>query len=411
MKTVTASCSQEVIVERAARRPGLLTTLVRRRLAAMQRGRVVLDLPNGDRIVHAGPLPGPDADLKILSWRTLWRLMSAGDIGLARSYLDGEWTTSDLMGVLDFGIANREGMSDSADGWPLMHMLNRIGHQRRRNSRRGSRRNIAAHYDLGNAFYEKWLDAGMNYSSALYAEPSMTLEQAQIAKLDRIVEMLGVRGGENVLEIGCGWGALAERLVRDNGCSITGVTLSHEQHAWARQRLAPEIADGRADIRIQDYRDITETFDHVASIEMFEAVGEKYWPAYFDKLNAVLAPGGNAVLQIITIDEQFFESYRKRPDYIQTYIFPGGMLPCVRHVHEQAEAAGFEVVEQQPFGRSYADTLAEWKVRFLDRWAQIEPLGFDDRFRRMWEYYLAYCEAGFRAGWIDVSLFKLKRRT
>jgi cyclopropane-fatty-acyl-phospholipid synthase len=281
---------------------------------------------------------------------------------------------------------------------------NRLQHRLRENTKRGSRRNIAAHYDLGNAFYQQWLDRGMNYSSAIYRDGD-TLEDAQAAKVGRIAELLDLRGNERVLEVGCGWGAVAERLLQERAAQYVGLTLSREQLAFARERLADK--GERADVRLQDYRDVTGTFDRIASIEMFEAVGERYWPVYFDKIRALLAEGGAAVLQIITIDEKRFDTYRKTPDFIQRYIFPGGVLPTAAIIEREIRRAGLRLVHNEAFGQSYALTLREWRNRFLRSWPKIETLGFDQQFRRMWEYYLAYCEVGFRFGSIDVRLIKL----
>ena len=280
-----------------------------------------------------------------------------------------------------------------------------------RNSRRGSRRNIAAHYDLGNDFYEQWLDAGMTYSSGLFSSAGETLEEAQDAKLERVIDMLGLSGGETVLEIGCGWGGLAERLMDRRDCVVTGVTLSSEQLAFARRRLRNRAQSGRCDLRLQDYRDIHGEFDRIVSIEMLEAVGEAYWPTYFKKLRNSLRPGGSAVLQVITINDARFESYRRRPDFIQKYIFPGGMLPTTQIIEHEISKAGLQLVADEFFGESYARTLEEWRLRFQKAWPEIKALGFDDRFKRTWEYYLAYCKVGFETGALNVGLYKVTRAT
>ena len=329
-----------------------------------------------------------------------------GDHGFADGYLDGDWSTPELSQLLELFMRNETVLTPQAESGWLGLARNRLAHWRRANTRRGSRRNIAAHYDLGNDFFLPWLDDGMNYSSALYAGGD-TLEQAQVRKLDRAAALLELSGGERVLEIGCGWGALAERLIRRHGASVTGVTLSTEQLGYARARLAGAIKRGGADLRLQDYRDIDGRYDRIASIEMIEAVGESYWPAYFAKLRTSLRNGGMALLQAITIDERRFAAYRKRPDFIQRYIFPGGLLPTASIIEREAARAGLKLVHCESFGDSYAKTLHEWRRRFLRAWPHIEPLGFNERFRRMWEYYLAYCEVGFRFGVIDVSFFKL----
>ncbi|MFZ0527507.1 MAG: cyclopropane-fatty-acyl-phospholipid synthase family protein [Xanthobacteraceae bacterium] len=308
--------------------------------------------------------------------------------------------------MLELGMRNETALTPRTKNWLLSFALNRVGHALRANTRRGSRRNIAAHYDLGNDFFRPWLDADMNYSSALYRGDE-TLERAQQRKLDRIAELLALRGKEKVLEIGCGWGALAERLMRSFGTSVLGVTLSRQQLGYAKARLSAEIERGQAELRFLDYRDLEGRFDRIASIEMIEAVGERYWPAYFAKLRACLASGGIAVIQAITIAEERFEAYRKRPDFIQRHIFPGGMLPTRSIIEREAARAGLKLVFHESFGDSYAQTLREWRQRFLQAWPALEALGFNARFQRLWEYYLAYCEIGFRSRSVDVGFYKL----
>jgi cyclopropane-fatty-acyl-phospholipid synthase len=329
-----------------------------------------------------------------------------GGNGVSNGYLDGDWSTPDLSQLLQLGMHNEAVLTARAKSWLSNLTGNRILHALRANTRRGSRRNIAAHYDLGNDFFLAWLDRGMNYSSALYAQGD-TLEDAQARKLDRAAYLLDLKGGERVLEIGCGWGGLAERLIRRHGSTVSGITLSTEQLAYAQARLAGAIKRGRADLRLLDYRDIEGRYDRVASIEMLEAVGERYWPVYFVKLRASLRSGGIALLQVITIDERRFAAYRKSPDFVQRYIFPGGQLPTASIIEREAARAGLKLMHRESFGDSYAETLREWRSRFLLAWPSIEPLGFNERFRRMWEYYLAYCEIGFRFGVVQVSFFKL----
>ena len=285
-------------------------------------------------------------------------------------------------------------------------MRNRLQHRLNANTKRGSQRNIRHHYDLGNDFYAAWLDSGMSYSSALFSADDQTLEDAQSAKQRRIMALLDTRPGDTVLEIGCGWGGLAEQLAQA-GCRVTGVTLSAAQLEYASERL--KRPDTEADLRLQDYRDVAGVFDRIVSIEMMEAVGEAYWPSYFSALHDRLRPGGLAVLQAITIDEDQFDGYRRCTDFIQHYIFPGGMLPTVTEIGRQSARAGMELLSVERFGASYARTLAEWHRRFLAAWPEIERHGFDARFRRMWEYYLSYCEGGFRAGTIDVGLYVLAK--
>lgn len=390
---------------------GPLRKLLVRLLQGVHCGALSVELPNGERVEGTGSLPGPNASVTLHRWRPLGRLMLRGDIGMAESYRDGDWSTPDLAALLEFGIRNEAGWGRVFDAsWPA-RWLGRAMHLARSNTRRGSRQNISFHYDMGNAFYAEWLDPQMIYSSALYREGGQgggqTLEEAQAAKIDRIVQLLDLRTGSRVLEIGCGWGGLALALAQRRDAHVTGLTLSTEQLAYAQERVSADGFDAQIDLRLQDYRDVGGAYDSIVSIEMLEAVGERFWPVYFDTLHARLVPGGTAVVQVITIDEAHFDRYRRSPDFIQRFIFPGGMLPTVSAMRIQAARAGltFEIAES--FGASYATTLAEWRHRFLQAWPRIEPLGYDASFRRLWEYYLCYCEAGFRSGRVDVGLFKL----
>jgi cyclopropane-fatty-acyl-phospholipid synthase len=406
MSSVGRTFSGDDRVARMRRLPSVVASLVERALPVLEAGRFQVVLPNGAKILRNGAKSGPEATMIVHRWRALWRMLLGGDHGFADGYLDGDWSTSELDLLLELFMRNESVLTPQADDSWLGLARHRLAHWWRANSRRGSRRNIAAHYDLGNDFFLPWLDHGMSYSSALYAGGD-TLEAAQDRKLDRAASLLDLRGGERVLEIGCGWGALAERLIRRHGATVTGLTLSTEQLAYTQARLAGGIERGRADIRLQDYRDVEGCYDRIASIEMIEAVGERYWPIYFAKLRASLRPGGTALLQAITIEESRFAGYRHRADYIQRHIFPGGLLPTASIIEREADRAGLKLVHRESFGDSYAKTLREWRSRFLQAWPAIEPLGFNERFRRMWEYYLVYCEIGFRFGVIDVGFFKL----
>jgi cyclopropane-fatty-acyl-phospholipid synthase len=388
---------------------GLSRWFLRRLLSQITIGHLTVFTPDGERLCSAQGEPGPQATMILNNWRSMRRLLLDGDIGLAEAYRDGDLHTPDLTALIELGARNDATLRSLVSGaWPT-RLINRLRHVLNANTRRGSRRNITAHYDLGNDFYGHWLDASMMYSSALYEAPTETLEAAQQRRLDRIVAMLDLSGGEHVLEIGCGWGALAERLARE-GCHVTAVTLSPAQLKAARQRIAQAGLAERVDLRLQDYRDLSGQFDRIVSIEMIEAVGRAYWPSYFDTLNRSLRPGGRVVLQAITIDDAVFEGYQQGTDFIQRYIFPGGCLPSVPVLKSSAETVGLGVVEQLDFGDSYALTLKEWRRRFLERWSEIAPLGFDEPFRRLWEFYFCYCEAGFRARTIDVNLIALQGR-
>jgi cyclopropane-fatty-acyl-phospholipid synthase len=389
---------------------GLATKLLHRLLGELEHGALIVSLPSGAMIECRGQTPGAEVHVTLHRWRALRRLILAGDLGFAEGYMTGDWSTSDLVALLEFFLRNDAAIEAAWRGLPLARLAGRLRHLTRSNTRSGSRRNIEAHYDLGNAFYAAWLDQGMNYSSALYTSPAISLEEAQIAKLDAAIALLGPRSGQRVLEIGCGWGALAERLVTRHGCNVLGITLSREQNQYAEQRLQGAGAGERAAIRMQDYRDVQGQFDGIISIEMLEAAGEAYWPVFFARLRDLLVPGGRAVLQIITIDEARFDGYRQRPDFIQRYIFPGGMLPTRAIIAEQVAAVGLRLQSLRLFGDSYARTLGEWHARF----SRSAPLSdakhlATERFHRMWSYYLAYCEVGFRTGALNVGLYQIAR--
>ena len=383
--------------------------IVRPFLARLHSGRLVVELPSGERIEHKAAEAGVEARVTIHRWRALRRLVAAGDVGFARAYIDGDWSSPDLTALIELAARNGASFLDRMEGNPIFRMVNALAHAARRNTRAGSRRNIEFHYDLGNEFYRAWLDPSMLYSSAIYASPDQSLEEAQVEKLRRIRAMLDPAENARVLEIGCGWGALAAHLAREAGARVDGITLSPSQLAFARDMIAREGLAGRVDLRLEDYRDTRGAYDRIVSIEMIEAVGESYWPSYFGALRDRLKPGGRAVIQAITIAEERFETYRARPDFIQRYIFPGGFLPTKSAIRDAAARAGLRVVAVDLFGDSYARTLAEWRRRFLAAWPRIEAMGFDASFRRMWEYYLCYCEAGFRTGVIDVGLHALER--
>jgi len=372
-------------------------------------GELVLRFSNGaERTIRAAK-SGASAVLNIARARTLRRLVFGGTVGLSESYLDGDWESPDLASVFEFGARNMDRMIGGLRGLSLLQLPRILKHKARANTRKGSRRNIAAHYDLGNTFYSQWLDPTMTYSSALFETKDMSLEDAQRAKWQRLAETLDLRPGHRVLEIGCGWGGFAMFAACEYGCHVTGITLSIEQHAYATREAARAGLSDKIEIRLQDYRDVQGQFDRIASIEMFEAVGEENWPCYFDVVRERLKPDGVAGLQIITIADSDFELYRQGPDFIQLYIFPGGMLPSPTALRTVAtkQGLGFETV--RTFAGSYAETLRRWRETFDTRWPTIAPLGFDERFRRMWDYYLASCEGGFRAGAIDVGQFRLTR--
>ena len=386
----------------------------RHRLVAMlergvRSGRLDLTLPDGSRHAIGGDAPGPDAVVIVHRWRTLRRLAWGGGVGFAEAYLDGDWESPDLAPVIELAARNR-GLADKGTRPNrFVQALHWLRHAVRANTPTGSRRNIAAHYDLGNEFYRRWLDATMTYSSAVYAAPGQSLDDAQRHKCRLLLDRLAPQPGQHVLEIGSGWGGFAVLAAKERGVNVTGITLSKEQYEFASRRAAAEGVADRVSFELRDYRDLDRRFDHVVSIEMFEAVGEAYWPVFFAKVAGALKSGGHAALQIITIDDRQFETYRRTADFIQTYIFPGGMLPSPARLKAETATAGLRWVGDSGFGQDYARTLATWRDRFETAWGEIEPLGFDERFRRMWRFYLAYCEGGFRSGAIDVKQIALAK--
>jgi len=357
-----------------------------------------------------GAETGPAGEIRIHHpLRFARRLASNGHVGLGEAYLAGDWDSPDPAALLHVLAANTRDLPALETVRPLSRLLARLHHRRRGNSRTGSRRNIAYHYDLGNDFYRLWLDPGMTYSAAVFEREQDDLDQAQANKYRRMLALTGAQPGQHLLEIGCGWGGFA-RTAASAGLRVTGVTLSTEQLAWARASVAAAGLAEQVDLRLQDYRDIDEQFDHIVSIEMFEAVGEAYWAVYMEKLRRCLRPGGRAALQVITIDESMFDDYKAAPDFIQRYIFPGGMLPTRERFERLAAAAGLEIVACTHHGEDYARTLACWHQRFLAQEPAVRSLGYDERFIRMWRYYLAYCEAGFRDQRIDVLQVALQPR-
>ncbi len=383
---------------------------VLRLLQSLRHGRLTLGLPDGSR-VNVGDGQGPHAVLEVHHWSVFGAALKSGDIGFAEGYIDGHWTTPDLSALLGLLLANRHALDDVIHGSWAGRLLYRIRHLLHRNTRSNSRKNIHAHYDLGNAFYTLWLDGTMNYSSALFGDDrQQDMRLAQNAKVRRALQMVGVGAGSKVLEIGCGWGALAQMAAQDFGAHVTGVTLSTEQLAWAQQRLASLGLGHQADLRLQDYRDIHDgPYDAICSIEMVEAVGREYWPAYFSSVARLLKPGGRACIQSIVIKDELFDRYIHSTDFIQQYIFPGGCLPCPGEFRREAQAAGLAVVDELAFGRDYAETCRRWRQDFVAQREKVLALGFDERFIRIWEFYLAYCEAGFDAGDIDVVQYTLAR--
>ncbi|GAB3481433.1 SAM-dependent methyltransferase [Polaromonas eurypsychrophila] len=440
----TASCVSSTLASLAL--PGGAPAAARtvlQLLTRLKHGTLHVQLPDGSTR-HFGSGEAPVASLRLHNWNVCGAALKSGDIGFAESFIAGDWTTQNLNDLLSVLIRNRQEVEDVIYGTWLGRFAYRIKHLLNRNTKTNSQKNIHAHYDLGNAFYELWLDGTMNYSSAIFATPETSMKDAQDAKVRRALRLAGVKAGDRVLEIGCGWGALAEMAATEFDASIVGVTLSTEQLAWAQERLdrlgvrraglpqastaplpgdrgseAPEahaVASVGAthDLRLQDYRDIgktgdSETFDAICSIEMVEAVGREYWPDYFQTVARLLKPGGRACIQSIVIADNLFERYVSSTDFIQQYIFPGGCLPCPKEFRAQAKAAGLEVIDEFSFGQDYAHTLKLWRDQFMAQESRVLQLGFDKRFIRIWEFYLAYCEAAFTQANTDVVQYTLRK--
>ena len=382
--------------------------LLRGLAARFKEGRLEVVAPDGSARWFGRGTGGLEATLVIRRPRAVYRFLKGGALGFAEAYIDGDVDSPDLEALLRLFLANYDALAGRWQSTAAVRLVRRLWHRLRPNSKRGSRRNIHAHYDLGNAFYGLWLDPSMTYSAALF-DGTDDLEEAQRRKYRRLAQELRLEPGSHVLEVGCGWGGFAVTAAAEFGCRVTAVTISEAQYAHARQRVADAGLAEQVEVRFQDYRDLEGRFDAIASIEMFEAVGEAYWPVYFSKLQALLAPSGRVGLQVITIDDRYFEDYRTTVDFIQRYVFPGGMLPSPSALRAAGEAHGLVLEGRFAFGRDYARTLALWSERFEMVWPEIERLGFDERFRRLWSYYLAYCEAGFRVGTIDVEQVVFRR--
>ena len=410
------TCRERPLMEMAERAPSL-PRAARATIAMLERikgGRLTLHLPDGSE-QHFGEAGGPAASFTVHDWSVFDAALARGDVGFGEAYVDGLWDSPDPAALLTLLVNNREAIAEALHGQWLALVGARLKHRFNANTRDGSRRNIMAHYDLGNDFYARWLDETMSYSAALFSDDdARSLADAQRAKYRRILRRLDIRPGQHILEIGCGWGGFAEVAAGEYGARVTGVTLSPAQLEYAQQRIAAAGLADSVELRLQDYRDLGGQFDAIVSIEMFEAVGEAYWPTYFEKLQALLPPGGRAVVQTITMREAHYEAYRKGTDFIQQHVFPGGMLPSKSLFIRGAWDKGLMVRDAFAFGGDYAKTLAVWAERFEDEWPEIDGQEsggkkFDEGFHRLWRFYLAYCEAGFASGQTDVVQFELER--
>lgn len=386
-------------------------TAVFQQAQKINHGRLDFELSDGRVFRVEGHKPGPVAHIKIHNDDVFSRLIREGDLGFCDAYLDGWWTTPDLQAFMDFVHEDNAAVYDGFPGMSLVRAYERLRFWLQSNSKRQAKKNISYHYDLGNDFYGLWLDDTMTYSSALYETGQESLEKAQTAKYASMVDQIGAQPGDHVLEIGCGWGGFAEYAAKERGLRVTGLTISKEQHDFAVARMQRLGLSDMVEIKLQDYRDERGTYDGIASIEMFEAVGEKYWPVYFDTVKNRLKPGKNATLQIITVEDSRWEAYRKGVDFIQKYIFPGGMLPSPSVLRKEVEKAGLSVSGSREFGPSYSTTLRRWHETFNDRWSDVAAMGFDDRFRRMWDFYLTSCASTFSSGSCDVTQITVTRPT
>ncbi len=374
-------------------------------------GALSFTSPEGFTTQFRGPHPGPTADLRFSDWGVAGEVLKSAEIGLAECYRDGRVHTSDLTAFLMLCAENQKALESVFYGKPLVALLFRIKHMLRSNTKAKAKKNISAHYDLSNEFYQMWLDETMTYSSPVFdGDSSRTMERAQIAKYERMLEVLNPKPGETILELGCGWGGFAEHAARTRGVHVTGITLSKAQLTFAVKRMADAKLDHLANLQLIDYRDIRGQFDYIVSIEMFEAVGERYWSTFFRTVHERLKPGGRAMIQSITIDEAAFPRYRETSDFIREYVFPGGMLAPIPRLIADAEATGLETGEPYRFGLDYAQTLKWWLHRVNEKAVHIKPMGFDEKFLQIWRFYLCYCEAGFRSGRTDVIQIELRKK-
>lgn len=426
MKSSSPTISIEL--DKSVNKPRWLERIVIQYLSSVLKnslGSLQLVLPSkychqfGTKKISANNPQEPHAKIVLHSMRPLLRLLLNGPNGWSDAYINNEWDSPKLLEVIKWALVNETTLKQASQLHHLTSLPHKRLHRANANTKKGSRRNIAAHYDLGNDFFKEWLDPGMTYSAALFknkvfknkaaSTPEQTLAEAQKDKYQRILELLNPRDSDHIIEIGCGWGEFATQATKHRNIKVDGITLSEQQLLWGKEKLSRESLNEKAKLELMDYRDISRQYDGVVSIEMFEAVGEENWDVYFEKLSGILKPEGKAVLQIITIDNERFYHYRKNPDYIQRYIFPGGMLPSIEVLKQKFSQHGFSLDYQQMFGMDYAKTLDIWWEKFEARWPVIAKQGFDDRFYRLWRYYLAYCQGGFEQGAIDVGLFVLKK--
>jgi len=378
-------------------------------LAQSKYGSICVYKDNKSIFSFKGKFPGPDTNIKILKDKCISDFFLRGDLGWAESYIDGNWETSNLTDFLEWGARNFHEFSKYVRGKWFTILYLRLKHHLKKNSRTGSKKNISFHYDLGNSFYEKWLDESMTYSSAMFKDPGDNLHKGQINKYENLASITGVKECDKILEIGCGWGGFSSFLAKRYSANVTAITISKKQYEKAKQKIYEDKLTEKVDIKLLDYRNINGKYDKIVSIEMFEAVGEKYWSKYFDVLKKNLKSDGSIGLQTITIEDKFFQKYKKFPDFIQTYIFPGGMLPSVEEMNKVIISRGLHIKNKKMFGNDYAKTIRIWSESFENSWGCIKSLGFSESFKRLWNYYLGYCEGGFKSGNINVGQFLIKK--
>ena len=378
-------------------------------LAQSKYGSINVYKDNKSIFSFKGEFPGPDASIKILKEKCISDFFLRGDLGWAESYVDGNWETSNLTDFLEWGARNFHEFSEYVRGKWFTILYLRLKHYFKKNSRSGSKKNISFHYDLGNSFYEKWLDESMTYSSAMFKDPADNLHKGQINKYENLANITGVKENDKILEIGCGWGGFSSFLAKKYSANVTAITISKKQYEKAKQKIYDDKLTDKVDVKLLDYRNINSKYDKIVSIGMFEAVGEKYWSKYFDVLKKNLKSDGSIGLQTITIEDKFFQKYKKFPDFIQTYIFPGGMLPSVEEMNKVITSSGLHIKNKKMFGNDYAKTIRMWSDSFENSWGCIKSLGFSESFKRLWNYYLGYCEGGFKSGNINVGQFLIKK--
>ncbi len=386
--------------------PLYIRPLIKKIINQFSIGNLSYKLPNGYQGKINGEISGPNANIELHSWKPIVRLFFNGSIGFAEGYIAGEWDSSNLSNFIELVTINS--LHSENRGNLFSRKYNWLKHFFNKNTKIGSKKNIAFHYDLGNEFYSLWLDNSMTYSSAIEIKNSRNLEHAQGKKYSRLLENLEPKEGEHILEVGCGWGGFA-LFAAKAGFKVTGITISSQQYKYANEQISKYGLQEKISIKLCDYRDLSEKFDHVTSIEMIEAVGEDYWPRYFQSISENLKQGGRFALQAITVRDEKFEVYRRQPDFIQKYIFPGGMLPCQKTIDKNCKEVGMNIISNKGYGKDYASTLAIWQDSFIKAWPNIKKLGFDSRFKRLWSFYLASCEGSFRGEGIDVRQIIMKK--